>query len=210
MSLQLKGTREMLAFLEAFPARLQKGAVRSALTAAAKPIRDAARTNAAHASGKMAKAIKTGSPRVNQDGTVSIKVRLAGEHAFVGLFQEFGVRPHLITAGDADVSTRALNKRARKSGVLAKMDNGLVRVGGYDYMAGPRGSRSGAEGEVLKIKDSFIRGAVLHPGHAAHPFMRPALDGKAQEAIRAFGVRLASYLKDRTGFSAPALIEVDE
>ncbi|HKY80271.1 MAG TPA: HK97-gp10 family putative phage morphogenesis protein [Sphingobium sp.] len=182
----MKGLKETMAFLEAFPARIQKGAVRSALTAAAKPVRDQARANAPRESGMMAKAIKTGSPRVEQDGTVSIKVRLAGPHSYIGHFIEHGVAPHFISAGDSVLSARTLTQKL---------------------------NRDGSEGDAgaMKIGDTFVTGAVPHPGFAAKPFMRPALDTKADEAVQAFGDRLRSYLKDKTGFTAPArLDEVEE
>ena len=55
----LKGGPELLQFIEAFPAKLQKGAVRAGLTAAAKPIRDQARANIRKKSGATAKASKS-------------------------------------------------------------------------------------------------------------------------------------------------------
>jgi len=32
---------------------------------------------------------------------------------------------------------------------------------------------------------------VMHPGHAAKPFLRPALDQKAEEAVGAMGAYIA-------------------
>jgi len=183
MTYQMKGLKETMEFLEAFPKRIQNGAVRSALTAAARPVRDQARVNAPRETGKLAKSIKTGSPRINQDGTVSIKVRLTGEHSFLGWFHEYGVRPHFISAGDSGKSPRVLTKAARN------------------------GSSSDVATGALKIGDTYVTGTVLHPGFAARPFLRPALDMKAQEAISAFGDRLRSYLKDKTGFTAPARLD---
>ncbi|CDO37145.1 HK97-gp10 family putative phage morphogenesis protein [Novosphingobium sp. KN65.2] len=199
----LKGGPELLAFLEAFPKNMQKNALRAGLRAAAAPIREQARSNVPVKSGKLRKAVKSSSPIDNKDGTISIKVRLKGPHAYLGTFIEYGVAPHLITAGDSNLSTRALNKRAKKSGVLGKTKTGLIRVGGYEYMTGVRGQRD--EGDTLKIRDSFIGGAVMHPGFPAHPFLRPALDVKAQDAINAFGNRIREYLKDKANFSAPSL-----
>lgn len=187
MTMPVKGLKETMAFLEAFPERIRKGAVRSALTAAAKPVRDQARANAPRDTGKMAKAIKTGAPRVNQDGTVSIRVRLAGEHSYLGWFHEYGVAPHFIAAGNSGKSARLLTRTMRKGG-----------------------SSDVAPG-VLKIGENFVTGAVLHPGFPARPFLRPALDSRATDALEAFQDRLRSYLKDKTGFTAPArLDEVDE
>lgn len=187
MSIKLKGAKEMDAFLAAFPAKLQKGAVRSALTAAAKPIRDDARARAPRETGQLAKSVKTGSPSINPDGTISVKIRLRGKHSFLGIFHEYGVAPHFIRAGDSGKSPRLLTKAAKRGDVLGDVETGHLKIG-----------------------DNIITGEVLHPGHAARPFLRPALDNRADDAINAFGQRIASYLKDKTGFTAPAILEVDE
>lgn len=188
MTINLKGGKELSDFLGAFPTRLQKGAVRAGLTAAARPIRDQARANAPRESGKLARAIRTGSPKVQPDGTVTIKVRMKGAHAYIGLFMEYGVAPHFITAGDSQLSARKLTNKLK-----AQENHGLS-----------------SDGQVMKIGGGFVSGAVLHPGFAAKPFLRPALDAKADEAIKAFGDRITSYLKSKTGFTAPAVLEVDE
>ena len=186
MTIPLKGGKDLDAFLAAFPLRLQKGAVRSALTAAAKPVRDQARANAPRQTGKLAKSIKSGSPKVNLDGTISISVRLKGRHSFLGIFFEYGVAPHFITAGDSNLSARKLTQKVGREG--------SEEVDG-----------------AMKIGADFVTGAVLHPGIPAQPFLRPALDVRADEAVKAFGDRLRTYLKDKTGFSAPAqLDEVEE
>lgn len=182
----MKGGKELAAFLQAFPARIQKGAIRSALTAAAKPIRDQARANAPRESGLLAKSIRTGSPKVEQDGRVTIKVRLVGKHSFLGPFIEYGVRPHFISAGDSGLSARKLTQKAAREG-------------------------STAESGVLKIGNAFVSGGVMHPGITAKPFLRPALDKMADTATQAFADRLRSYLKNKSGLTAPAVLtEVEE
>lgn len=185
--IKTKGFKELDAFLAAFPAKLQKNAVRSALTAAARPVRDEARARAERKTGKLRKAIKTSNPKVNADGTVSVRVKLQGEHSYLGWFQEYGVAPHFIRAGDSGKSPRLLNKAAKRGDVLGDVATGHLKIG-----------------------DNFISGEVFHPGRAARPFLRPALDVRAKDAVQAFGGRLASYLKDKTGFSAPAVLEIDE
>lgn len=184
-NIAIKGGPELMAFLDAFPLKLQKGALRAAMTAGAKPVRDRARALAPRKTGQMAKAIKTGSPRIDPDGTVRIKVRLAGKHSFLGTFIEYGVRPHVIQAR-SDLKPRAINKR--------------MNAEGFTNMGGG----------VLKIGDNFVSGAVLHPGFPARPFMRPALDLAAGEALNAMGDRLRSYLQSKASFTAPVTLEVDE
>lgn len=184
---RLKGGPELLAFLEAFPVRLQKNALRSAMIAGARVVRDEARANVPRKSGKLAKAIKTSSPRAFTGGAASVKVKLLGQHSFIGTFLEYGVAPHYIRAGDTEMSPRLLTKAARRGDLQGDVEN-----------------------QALKIGNNFVTGAVLHPGFAAKPFLRPALDRKADEAVNAIGLRLREYLKNKTGFTAPALAADDD
>lgn len=175
----VKGLDEVLAVLSAFPVKLQNQAVRQGLTAAAAVVRDEARMRAPKDSGRMAKSIKSGSPRKIGDGIYSISIRLDGRgnnHAFLGLFFEYGVLPHYITAGDGDVSARKLTQNVRKEGAT----------------------------DALKINGKFVTGAILHPGFAARPFLRPALDIKADEAVRAMAGKITAFVESLTGFKAAA------
>jgi HK97 gp10 family phage protein len=182
--ISVKGLKQLDDYLSAFPKNMQKGAYRQGLTAAAKPIRDEARLLAPKRTGKMAKSIKTGSARQNQDGTFSVSIRLDGDHDFLGVFHEYGVSPHFIAAGDSDMSARLLTKAAKRGDVTGDVATG-----------------------ALKIGDKFISGGVMHPGHSAHPFMRPALDNKADEAVKAFAEKLRAYIENKTGFDAGAVDE---
>lgn len=173
----VKGLRELDAYLSALPKNMQKGAYRAGLTAAAKPIRDEARNLARRSSGKMARAIKTGSARQNEDGTFSIKVALRGEHGFIGLFAEYGVKPHYIARTGKGEGRVAIRKAKEGTGTI--------------------------QGGVMKIGTDFVSGIISHPGHMAHPFMRPALDAKADEAVKAFADRIRAYIEGKTGFVAP-------
>jgi len=186
MTIPLKGGRELSEFLRAFPERLQKNAVRSGLRAGAKPIRDQARQNAPKKSGRMAKSIKTGSPRVDRDGVARITIRLRGDNAFIGLFIEYGVAAHVIKAGDSNRSRRLLDRQFQAEGASSDLATGKLKIG-----------------------NNLISGAVLHPGIQAKPFMRPAFEARAQDAINAFGSRIQEFLSSRTGFTSP-LLEVDE
>lgn len=47
---------------------------------------------------------------------------------------------------------------------------------------------------ALSLGPDLVRGRVHHPGFGAMPFMRPALDTKAQEAINAMGEHIRSRL----------------
>lgn len=174
----VKGLKELDAYLSALPANMQKGAYRAALVAAAKPIRDEARNRVARNSGKLAKAIRTGSARQNQDGTFSIRVSVdRGEHGFLGFFHEYGVKPHYIARTGKGEGRVALRKAAEGDGTV---NNGVMKIGG-----------------------EFVSGIITHPGYSARPFLRPALDLMADEAVEAFANRIRSYIEGKTGFAAP-------
>jgi hypothetical protein len=189
----LKGGPELLAFLDAFPKRLQNNAVKSGLRAAAAPPRDDARIRARKKSGKTAKSIKTGSPRVNEDGSISIRVRYdpKSKLAFVGRLQETGVRPHLIKAHDNDRPTRT-RRDGREEAVSMKKLNQMVHAGS------------------LVIGKNFVGPVVHHPGHSAQPALAPALEAKAGEAVNAMGMKIREYLSTRAGFTAPVTLSADD
>lgn len=178
------GLAELDRYLSALPKNMQKAAYRNGLTAAARVIRDEARVLAPKRTGVMAKGIRSGSPRQNQDGTFSISVSCGGPHGFLGLFHEYGVAAHYITAGGYTVGGRAGSARNLTASVRSE-------------------GTTEADTQRLKIGNQIVSGAVLHPGHAARPFMRPALDGKANDAVLAFAARIREYLEAKTGFSAP-------
>lgn len=174
----VKGVRELDRYLSALPKNMQTGAYRAALTAAARPIRDEARLRAPRKTGVMARGIRTGSARRNADGTFSISISVTGPHGYLGLFHEYGTSPHYIIAGGAGMSARMLTRAARNGGTT-----------GLD--------------EVLVINGRYVTGEVLHPGNRPQPFMRPALDIRAQEAVNAFAGRIRAYIEGKTGFAAP-------
>lgn len=188
----MKGLKELHAFLAAFPGKVQTRAMRSALTAAAKPITEEAKMLVARKSGQLARAISTGSPRKNQDGSFSVSIRPdpKKKHSFLGYFLEYGVQPHLITVQE-DEKPKEVRRDGRVRTRSMKFINKQVRSGS------------------LVIGQHFVGPVVHHPGHAAQPFLRPALDAKWREAAQAFADRLASYLKGKTGFTAPG-VQLDE
>lgn len=175
----VKGLRELDRFLSVLPKNMQTGAYRSALTAAARPIRDEARLRAPKETGKMAKGIRTGSPRKNADGTFSISISATGHWGFLARFAEYGTVAHYINAGGSGFSPNLLTRAALNGGT------------------------SDVASQALVINGNFVTGQILHPGQPARPFMRPALDIRADDALRAFAGRIRSYLEGKTGFIAP-------
>jgi HK97 gp10 family phage protein len=188
----VSGLREIDAYLSALPKRMETAAVRQGLTAAAAVIRDEARLRAPKGSGRLAASIKSGSARKNQDGTFSISVRTASEkqggndHAFLGLFFEYGVRPHLI-------ARKVPGQKRGRVGLRAAVGQG-EKIGGVLRISGEGGDR-------------FVSGLIEHPGFRAQPFMLPALDVRADDAVKAFAGKIREYLegvKTKTGYDAAA------
>lgn len=185
----MKGLKELHAFLAAFPDKVQTGAMRSALRAAAAPITEEAKMRVARKSGKLARAISTGSPRKNQDGSFSVSIRPDPKkpHSFLGYFLEYGVQSHVITV-----------REHRRSRTVWRDGQG-------------RFAKKDVQNKSLVIGQHFVGPSVTHPGFSGtqFKFMRPALDAKWREAAQAFADRLASYLKGKTGFTAPS-VQLDE
>lgn len=174
----VKGLKELDDYLSHLPANMQKGAYRAGLVAAAAVVRDEARLRAPRESGQLARSIRSGSPRRNEDGTFSITVGpRGGAHSFLGLFHEFGVQPHYIARTGKGEGRVAVGK--------AKEGTGTVQTG------------------VMKIGDDFVSGIISHPGFVPRPFLRPALDIRADDAVAAFAARIRAYLEAKTGFAAP-------
>lgn len=185
-TLGLKGAPELLDVLDRLPNNIVRNVLRGGLRAGAKVIADEARLYAPFESGALEAAIKVKTGTEN--GQPRAWVKLSGPHAFLGPMMEWGVLPHLISVRDEEKPTRKTRHGLKKlsMGTINKM----VR----------RGS--------LKIGEHFVGPVVQHPGHASRPFMRPALDNKADEAINAMG----QYIADRIqigSLQAPA-ITVDE
>ena len=90
-----------------------------------------------------------------------------------------------------------------------------VRAGGkgvfYAHMV-----EFGTAAHVIKGKNGkrlFFNGvfaeSINHPRARAKPFMRPALDGRANEAIRAVGEQIRKRLT-KHGINTPAGLEIDD
>jgi HK97 gp10 family phage protein len=199
--LQMKGMKELAAYLDALPANMKRNAISQGLRAMARPIVAEARLRAPKGSGQLAESIKAGDPHDNRDGTFSIRVRTdpkGNKHAFLGLFFEYGVRDHYITVPGAAIEAVNASLKPLKSGrrrgrqTLMKHLNRKVRDGS------------------LVIGGNFVGPIVHHPGFRARPFLVPALDIRAEEAIAAFGGKVREYLeklKAKTGYDVVGALD---
>lgn len=185
--MKINGGRELNALLQQLPVEVETKILRNALARAANVVRDEARERAPIETGDLRDAIK--SSRNTKGGQVIAKVKLLGEHSFLGYFFEFGVAPHLIK-----VAEDAKPTKQKRDGRVVPLSMGTI-----NKMVG-RGS--------LVIGGNFVGPMVMHPGISPQPFMRPAMDAKAAAAIEVAGQYIAQYLTFGT-ITAPT-IAVDE
>ncbi len=180
--LRLKGGPELQAFLEQLPVNMERNILRGALRAGANVIRDEARANVPSKTGKLRRAIKTDT--VTEGPLVKARIKIKGKHSYLARFVEYGILAHFIQAGDSGLSSRKLTER-------------LAAAGGTNESGG-----------AMVIGGQFVRGAVLHPGVVARPFLRPAFDIRADDAARA----VADHIRARLTFGdrAGPTFEVEE
>lgn len=180
ITMKINGGKELHDLLQKLPVEIETKIMRNAMAKGAKVIQAEAKALVPVKTGLLRKAIKT--TRDTKRGQVIAKVKIKGKHSYLARFIEYGVAPHLIAATGKGEGRVAVRKADEGRGTIT---NG-----------------------VMKIGDDFVSGIIQHPGHAAKPFLRPALDTKAAEAINVIGQYIAQYVKLGT-IQAPT-ISVDE
>lgn len=153
----IKGGKELTAFLSSVPAKVERNIMRSAMNQGAKVIQKDIEANAPVDEGDLRNSFKRNTRA--KDGQVIAKVTTKSP---VARWVEFGTAAHHIQAKD----------------------------GGY-----------------LFFKDRFVKG-VNHPGARAKPFIRPALDNSAKDAVLAVGNQIRRRLTKEGIDAAP--LEIDE
>ena len=147
--INVTGLKELQAFLDTLPAKVEANIMRGALRAGAKVIESEAKANVPVKAGVLRDSIRVTGRLKGHTVTASIKAggKTKSGDAFYARFVEYGTAAHVI------------NGRNR----------GWLSWGGL-----------------------FAK-SVDHPGAVPHPFLRPALDDKADAAITA----TAEYIKKR-------------
>ncbi len=150
MSANVKGLKELQAFLDQLPAKMEANIMRSALRAGAKVVLEEAKANltanGSVVSGKLRDGLKVSTR--SRRGVVTATVKTTGKHGFLANWIEHGVVAHFI------------KPKSAKSLFFA--------------------------GIFLDVVD--------HPGFAEKPFMRPALDSQASQALLAVGEAIKKRL----------------
>lgn len=151
----IRGGRELSAFLSSLPAKLGKNIMRSALRAGAAVIRDEAKANVPVDQGLLKKSVRVSTS--GKGGSLKATVKAGGRKAPHAHLVEYGTRAHKIEPKNA---------------------------------------------EALSISGTPFR-SVEHPGARPQPFMRPALDATAPQAIEAIAAQIRKRLT-AAGINVPA------
>lgn len=161
--INIQGAEELLRTLRALPAKVEAQLLRGACRAAAKVVQEEAERLVPRLSGKLAGTLRVTSSISVKKGEVHSTV-VAGDRkqVFYAGMVEKGTKRHYIRVSDA--------RTASTAGRL----NRLAKRG------------------MLKIGPGVFVSSVIHPGARPKPFMGPALNNKATEAVEA----AAKYIRD--------------
>jgi len=118
--------------------------------------------------------------RPAEQGRVVSKVKTQGPGAYLAPWEEYGTAPHYISVDDSQRKGMSVGRINRK-----------------------------AKEGVLVINGEPVGKTVLHPGARPHPFLRPALDLKAGEAIAEAQAYINTRLA-REGIGGAEVPEGDE
>lgn len=184
---KFKGGKELQDMLNTLPARIERNIIRSAIRQGAKVIEEEAKRRVPVNSGDLRDSIRVSTR--SRRGQAIATIKAGDENAFYAHMVEFGTAPHWITIEEGARLKRMTRRGLRSFGIKT-----------LNQMAG-RGS--------LVIGTNFIGASVAHPGARAKPFMRPAIDEKQDEAIRAVGEQIRKRLT-KEGLNAPPPLEIDE
>lgn len=177
----IKGGRELDAFLQSLPVKVEKNILRSALRAGANEFKAEIKANAPVDDGDLRDSVRVSTR--SKGGTVYASVKAGNKKAWYAHLVEFGTRAHLIKVQDSE---RPVNYRlTAKRGTLTHMSMRTINR------------------NALKIGSNFVGPVVNHPGARPHPFVRPALDTKAGAAVAATAAKIRQRLT-KEGINAPA------
>jgi HK97 gp10 family phage protein len=172
----VKGLAELDKFLKNLPAKIEQNILTGALRAGANVIAEEAKaqlaSNGSVQSGFLRSTIRVSVKR--RKGRVRARVIAHGDgDKNEPIWVEYGTAAHWITVKQVDRPGRMTRR-------------------GYRAFSIRTINRIEARGSLV-IGGKFVGPSVRHPGAKKKPFMRPALDGKAQQAVLA----AAEYIKKR-------------
>ena len=192
VDIHIKGLAELQKFMEQLPAKLEANVMRGALRAGAQVIRAAAMTNVHKVSGALAMTIRVGARIDRKGGKVTAYVRAGDKQGiFYANMVEFGTKAHFISVQESEKPIN-IRQSIRQGRVI-------------------RASMTTVNRNVLKIGNKFVGPTVWHPGAKPHPFMRPALDSQASNAVNAAAEYIRRRLETKHGLDTSHIkLEGDE
>lgn len=188
----VRGLAQLNKLLQELPVKLERNVVRGALRAGAMVIQKQAKANApvGKPPGRSARlyglypgalrdsirvSVRTSRGTVIASVKAGGKIKKSGVVVFHAGWVEFGTKPHLISVAENE---RPINLGlTSKLGVLTRVSMTTIN----------RRIRS------LLIGSNFVGPTVSHPGATARPYLRPALDTQATNAV----IAAAEYMKKR-------------
>lgn len=189
----IKGGKELQAFLDQLPAKMEANVMRSALRKGAQVIAEEAKMQCPTDTGRLRDSIRVsvrlirgkvvakvsagGATKKRVSSTASGGVKVAYDNAYYARFVEFGTAAHYIKA----VKAKSLVLRANKQ------------------------ASSGFANRWM----SWVVDGVEHPGARAKPFMRPAFDSKSTAALQAVIDQIRKRLTKQGINTADLDIEVE-
>ena len=172
--IQVKGLKELNAFLQQLPAKIEQNVLGGALRAGAKVIEQAARVNLSSNgsvdSAELQKSLRVSVRRVR--GRVRARV-IAEGGMNKAVWVEYGTAAHYIMVRAGDRPSR--NTRRGNRTFSIRTINKMVKTGS------------------LVIGKNFVGASVMHPGAKPKPYMRPALHQNSRAAV----IAAANYIKRR-------------
>jgi HK97 gp10 family phage protein len=156
-TIAVSGLSELDKKLEALPGKIQRRALRKALLAGADIIRDEARATVRRKSGKLAAAIES---------SASLSIASADDREFLNAAG--------VSASDAAIAIVSVRGGPARRAHLT------------EFGAAPHEERPKKKKVLADPATGEIFGRVVkHPGSKAYPFMRPAFDTHAEDALNA-------------------------
>ena len=189
----VKGFKELQAFLDALPKKIEANIMRSALRAGAREVLEKAKSNLSSIGSVKSGALRD-SLRIStgiKKGVVTAKLKSGGDPANTAIWVEYGTAAHYIKVSDKDRPTRTKRNGTVKM-VSMKTTNKMIASGS------------------LVINGRFVGESVHHPGARPKPFLRPALDSSAGDVLRAVGESIKRRLTKQGLDVSGVDIEIEE
>ena len=169
----VKGLSDFNNILKKLPKEFQDKIMRTAIRDGGKVFAEELERVAPVASGETKGTVRV---RVRSiKGRVACSVTVGGKLFPQAYWYEFGTQPHLIMAKE-EARPQRVTRRGEVKGVSIRTMNRMLY----------RGS--------LKIRGKLVGASVMHPGQRPRPWVRPALDRKAGDAIIAIANRIRKEL----------------